>query len=233
MRSMKRFLLSLSAVLLISCIPAAQEQINPGTASGAQRPTSAAPAVEGDENTPSSTAPVVQIQERVLASGTLEIGSADAPVSVMLFTNPFCAYCKEFHEQLLPRLNAEYVTKGTVRVSIVPFVLRRYAQSEEATMTLLCAARQNKGMPTLDVLFRDGVNSAGYRAAMTNLAFDEAALNDCRQSESMKSMMNALQSVASSLDVSLVPAYFVNGTKFVGLPEYADLKGQIEEALKI
>lgn len=228
---MKRLLLSLSAVLLTSCIPAAQEQINPGTASGAQRPSSSGPAGEQDAPSSITAAPVVTIDERVLPSGAVEIGRADAPASLMLFTNASCTYCEEFHQQLLPRVISEYVNAGKVRVSIVPFVLRRYSDSEGAAATFICAAQQKKGMPTLDVLFRDGMDSAGYRAAMTNLAFDEAALNGCRESDQTRSMISGLQSVAASLDVSLVPAYFVNGTKFIGLPEYADLKGQIEEAI--
>jgi len=228
-----RLPLALSALVLLlaACAPLTlpQKPESP-TASGAVSSVNPGPAGEGDAIIPASTSGAI-ITERVLPTGSMEIGAADAPVSLVLFTNHFCAYCRDFHEELMPRLMADYVTPGKVRVTVVPFLLQKYTESDPAALSFICGAAQGKGLAMHDLLFRERVNSPAFRTALTEIKVDGAQLQTCMESDGARSTVDALQSVAHSLNVSLVPAYFIDGTKFTGLPEYADMRGQIEEAL--
>lgn len=230
-----RLLLTPSVFALLLCAACAPltlpEKPATPTASGAVSSVNAGPAGEGDAIIPASTSGTI-ITERVLPTGSMEIGSADAPVSLVLFTNHFCAYCRDFHEELMPRLMTDYVTPGKVRVTVVPFLLQKYSESDQASLTFVCAAQQSKGQPMHDLLFRERMNSPAFRTALAEIKMDQAQLQTCMESDGARSTVDALQSIAQSLDVRLVPAYFINGTKFTGLPEYADLRGQIEEGLR-
>jgi protein-disulfide isomerase len=44
--------------------------------------------------------------------------------------------------------------------------------------------------------------------------------------------MDALASLAASLDVQSVPTSFLNGERIVGLLEYAELQGMVKDAMK-
>ena len=63
------------------------------------------------------------------------------------------------------------------------------------------------------------------------MQLDETAMKTCMENPGAQATIDAQQSVARSLGVSLVPSYFINGKLYTGLPEYSDLKGQVEEVL--
>lgn len=161
-----------------------------------------------------------------------EVGAETAPVSLMLFTNAACGYCTEFHEDIFPRLLADYVRTGRVRVAVSPFLLRKYEDSADAALAQLCAARQGKGMAMHDLLFRERVGTPAYRAAIDILAIDQEAFTRCTADPASRMVIDARQAVAASLGITLIPSYVINGATFTGLPSYGDIRGQIEEALR-
>ncbi len=220
---MRRFLL-LAAILLGSCVapPPPATPVSPA-------PSSARSEEAGNPVTATGTQ--VRIGERLLPSGMLEIGTTSAPVSLLLFTNHSCAYCREFQEELIPRLTDEYVRSGNLRIAIMPFVLHKYPDSRQASLVLLCATQQGKGITMNDLLFRERINTPTFRTERTAMQLDEAAMTNCMENPGALATIDAQQSVAQSLGVSLVPSYFINGKLYTGLPEYSDLRGQIQEAL--
>lgn len=183
------------------------------------------------DSVPGSQSGTLAPANRLLPSGALEIGDAHAPVSVLLFTNHSCAYCRQWQEYL-PRLRDEFISKGTVRVSVIPYVLQKYNQSRNMAAVFVCAARMGNGPAVHDLLFRESIGSTAYRNALASLNINQEELAACTADEGIQATIDAQQAIAQSLGVTFVPTYFINGTKYVGLPEYADLKSQIEEGLK-
>lgn len=180
---------------------------------------------------PASTGSSI-IKERLLSSGMAEVGAANAPVSLMLFTDSSCGYCRDFHEDLLPRLMNDYVRSGKVRISVVPFVVRKYENSESSALAQLCAARQSKGMAMQDLLFRESPGTAAYRAALDTLQLDQERFAQCMDDPATRTTMEAHQSIARSLGITLIPSYTINGKLHTGLPDYPDMRGMIEEELR-
>lgn len=233
---MRRLLLLTSAILLCSCVAPSRQQSPPV----APVPPPAAPASTPSEHpaepvdTPlTQTGTEVRIGERILASGVLEIGSANAPVSLLLFTNHACDYCGDFQEELVPRLTSEFVRDGRVRIGIVPFAMGKYPNSKQAAGFLLCSARQGRGIDVNALLFKENMTAATAQTAINDLQLNREQLESCLQDETITAMIDAQQSFAKSLGITLVPTYFINGKIYTGLPEYSDLRGQIEEALNV
>jgi len=228
---MKRNITLLCAILLSACtiVPVDQPPMSPSSSA-----TSVPGASQRTESTESvtSTGAEVRVGERLLPSGILEIGNADAPVSLLIFTNHSCAYCRDFERTLMPSVISQYIRKDLVRVGIVPYVLQKYPASEQSALTLLCATEQGKGIAVHELLFRDDISPVQVRTELVSMGLDSARHQACMQSDGMKGTIAAQQSMAQSLGVTLVPTYFINGKKYVGFPEWADLRGQLQEAVE-
>lgn len=183
--------------------------------------------VAAEPTAPDADSGSTVIDERLLPSGMLEVGAAGAPISIMLFTNTSCGYCRDFHEDLLPLVMNEYVRTGKARIAIVPFIVRKYEESEAAALTQLCAARQGKGMAMHDLLFRETVGSSAFRTSLTTMNIDQNALDQCMEDPASREIVHAHQAVAASLGITLIPSYTINGELHTGLPDAADLRGEI------
>lgn len=173
------------------------------------------------------------ITERLLPSGFIEIGDRNAPVTLLVFTEHYCRYCKEFYFEQFPKLYEEFITPGKVKLHIGILPLRKYEFSENALRTLLCAATQEKGIPMHELLFTLGAKDRETMLSeAVTVGLDTTVFSECIDSPDTLRTIERQKSFARSLDVTLVPTFFINGEKSVGLPQYADLRGMIEEKLE-
>ena len=217
---MKRFLI-ISLIFLAGCTPAQViEEPIPETLQGDLIEQEVSP---DDE---------LQIVERLLPSGFIEIGDRDAEVVLMLFTEHHCRYCKEFYRDQFPLLHEDFIEQGKVRLQISILPLQKYIHSEQAAMGMICAATQGKGIPMHELLFRLGAKNRDVllKQAAT-LELDLEIFEQCLDSPDTARTLERQKSLARSFDVDLVPTFFLNGKKSIGLPYYADLKGMLEQTI--
>ncbi len=173
------------------------------------------------------------LTERLLPSGTLEIGNRDAPLALLLFTEHHCGYCREFQSDLFPRLREDFLKQGTVRLEIAILPLKKYAGSREAAGALLCAGQQGKGLAMHEALLKSGnFSEESFLALAKALELDKKTFSSCLVSPETEKLLAEQGAWERSLSVNLVPTFFLNGEKLVGLPSYADLRGRLERALK-
>lgn len=187
-----------------------------------------------DEPPMGTGAALPAIGERLLPGGLLELGDPDAKIALLLFTNHSCAYCQKFQRDILPRLIADHVRPGTLRVTLVPFRLEKYPESAKAASLLVCAAGQGKGIIMNELLFaREGRNLDALLAdkAVTG-QMDSAKLRDCMGQPSTELLLGQQRAWARGLGVSLIPTTLVNGQRITGLPEYAELRAAIGRAME-
>ena len=170
------------------------------------------------------------VTERLLSGGILEFGKATAPVSMLLFMNHDSDYSRQFMQTLLPRLFNDFASKGKVQIGIVPVQLQKYPQSGATAVLMLCAATQGKGSAMNDLLFSQE-NSAAIQKLMGTLGLDLPRLQACLQSAKVQGWLKEEATLAQSFNITLVPTYTINSAVFTGLPEYADLKGQVQAAI--
>src|SRR5688572_3517812 len=120
---MRRAFLLCSLFLLASCAMPDQ------TANQSNSSSSLSPleAVEGG-NGSSRAAANDQTEERVLSGGLLVTGKSDAPVTLLLFTNFSCRYCRDFHERL-SNVAKPYLDGGELRIVTATYALEKYPRS--------------------------------------------------------------------------------------------------------
>src|ERR1019366_3468262 len=83
------------------------------------------------------------------------VGNPAAPLRMDLFGDFTCSHCKNFHEQILPRIMADYVTPGKAYLVFHEFTLtgQGHEHSQMASMYAAAAARVGKYQQVADALF--------------------------------------------------------------------------------
>ena len=79
------------------------------------------------------------------------LGSEDAPVTLYEYSSFGCFHCADFHLDVLPKIQKEYIEKGLVRVVFVPFPLDKGAM--DAALLAECVESDDY-FSFIDVLFK-------------------------------------------------------------------------------
>ncbi|HEY6084094.1 MAG TPA: thioredoxin domain-containing protein, partial [Nitrospira sp.] len=83
-------------------------------------------------------------------------GRADAPITLVEYSDFTCGYCLKFFRETWPRLQAKYVDTGKLR-----FIYRDYPRADrgtgvEAAVAARCAGAQGRYWAMHDRLFSEG-----------------------------------------------------------------------------
>jgi protein-disulfide isomerase len=83
------------------------------------------------------------------------VGNPAAPLRMDLYGDFTCGHCKKLHEQILPRIMADYVTPGKAYLVFHEFTLtgQGHEHSQTASMYAAAAARVGKYQQVCDALF--------------------------------------------------------------------------------
>jgi protein-disulfide isomerase len=169
--------------------------------------------------------------EHVLPSGVLELGDADAPHTLTIFTHHSCPYCQDVQSTLLPEVIQPFITSGKLRVQIVLLQMSKYPESALQAKALYCSATQQKGLLMHMMLTQKGIkDEAALMKEVKTLAFDEAAFKACLESPQSDSAVNMQEQMARSVGVTLVPSFLLDKTLSTGYPEEDALRADLENA---
>jgi protein-disulfide isomerase len=155
-------------------------------------PGPSAPVAAGDAGGP-------QADGRVL-------GSENAPVTIIEFTDLQCPYCARFARDTWPRVRKEYVDTGRVRFATRDLPLPFHAFAVPAAVAARCAGAQGKYWEYREAVFavQSRLGSEPYAALATELGLDPARFASCRADPA------TLQSVKD--DAALAAAQGITGT---------------------
>jgi protein-disulfide isomerase len=74
------------------------------------------------------------------------LGSADAPLKLIEFSDFGCGYCRRFHEESFEPLQTEFVETGRVEWKFMPFITGMFDNSLAVTEVAECTLEQNEGL---------------------------------------------------------------------------------------
>ena len=163
------------------------------------------------------------------------LGSANAPVTIVEFSDFRCSFCKKFAADTLPKLKSSYFNKGSVS-----FVFRHFAilgkQSEQAALASECAAEQGKFWQYHDKLFAaQGVlafSDAKLKAYAQELRLHEAKFNACLTAEKYRSKVERETVTAAYLGARGTPMFLVNEWLLVGAQPFDTFQRVIDQAME-
>lgn len=180
---------------------------------------------------PAITPTLEQVKYNIPTEGFPSLGPADAPITIVEFSDYQCPYCTRWHEETYQPLLAAY--PGKIR-----FVYRNYPLSfhQNAFMgaeAALCAGDQQAYWKYHDKLFSEKAlmnNQEGttlgvdaYVKFASDLGLDANTFQTCLSSEKYKQFVRDDMKFADNLPpengepaVGGTPTFFINGTRLVG-----------------
>jgi protein-disulfide isomerase len=108
-------------------------------------------------------------------------GKADAPLTLIEYSDFTCGYCLKFFKETLPKLQASYIDTGKVR-----FVYRDFPRADrgvgvEAAVAARCAGAQGRYWAMHDRLFGEGsrLDSGSFKSAAKSLGLNQVEFAKC------------------------------------------------------
>jgi protein-disulfide isomerase len=160
------------------------------------------------------------------------LGPADAPVTIVEFSDYECPFCVKWHAEVFARLMADY--QGKVR-----FVYRDYPlysihpEAGPAAEAANCAGEQNAYWEYHTALFgrKYELGQQSYLLYASELGLNVDQFTQCLNEHRYKAEVEADFSSASKLGVNSTPTFYINGRALIGAQPYEAFKQVIDEEL--
>jgi protein-disulfide isomerase len=159
------------------------------------------------------------------------IGPADAPVTIIEFSDYQCPYCQVWYKQVYQQLLASYPNK--IRFVYRDLPLPMHPEAIPAAEAAECAGEQGAYWKYHDALFsqKNGLNRAAYDQYATDLGLDSKAFTACLDSHRYQAEIQADASDAARVGISGTPSFVVNGRILIGALPFSEFKTVIDEEL--
>jgi protein-disulfide isomerase len=167
----------------------------------------------------------------VEAAGDPSRGPADAPVTIVEFSDFQCPYCSRAIETI-KKIEESYAGKVRLVYRDYPLV-QIHPNAARAAEAAACANDQGKFWAMHDVLFahQDKLEAADLKKNAADLGLDTAAFDQCLDSGRHAEGWRKDTADAERYGVSSTPAFFINGRLVVGAQPYEAFAQVIDDEL--
>jgi protein-disulfide isomerase len=188
-------------------------------------------------------APAVDIKN-VKLDGDPFIGAANAPVTIALWSDFQCPFCKRFEVETLPSIIKDYVDSGKVKVVFLDFT---FLGNDSVSAALYGRAvwklYPNKYFEWRTAMFdaqdEEGDQGFGDAASIDKLNATIAGIDAAKVAADVKANVSAYQTAvdadraeAQKAGVNATPSFIIGTTLIQGAYPYANFKAAIDAALK-
>ena len=156
------------------------------------------------------------------------LGSRQAPVTVVEYSDFQCPNCRQFALEVVPWLKESWLRQGLVRVEYRDFAIRGEA-SFRAAMAAQCAADQGRFWSYHDRLYGafEDVGAAAFApeslaALASEVGLDATALATCVADGRHRARVEASTREAHDQGFEGTPTYLIDGRQVAGAIEIAD-----------
>ena len=203
-----------------------QEQVKPQPQPGGQvQPDSPATGQEAEPTPEFRRYEIPEDDDPVL-------GPAEAPITIIEFSDYECPYCRKWHVEVWPQLEAEYGDQ--IRLVYRDFPLNSiHPNAATAAIAANCAREQDMYWPYSQKLFEMKLNlgKRTYQTYAEELELEMDAFNECLESGRYVDEVEADYQFAATLGIRSTPTFFVNGIPVVGAQPFDVFKTLIDKEL--
>lgn len=173
-------------------------------------------------------------------------GTADAPVTLVEFSDYQCPYCRKHFYKVMPRIVKDFVSTGKVKYVMREFpIAKLHPKAAKASEGALCAGDQGKYWQMHDLIIANPrrVGPRQLKAHAQKLGLDAADFGSCLDSGQHTGTVSAGIAAGEAAGVPGTPGFFVGLTDprdsdrvtsltFIrGAQDYVVFKRAIEAAL--
>lgn len=158
------------------------------------------------------------------------VGPADAPVTIVEFSDFQCPYCREA-QTTVKRVLANY--KADVRLVFKHLPLQMHAQAFVAAQAAFCAGEQNRFWPFHDSLFAStDLSAEALKKVATSVGLDSKSFETCLADQATRSVILSDLNEAQRLGINSTPTFIVNGRLIRGVATFETFKAAIDRELQ-
>lgn len=220
-------MLAIFAALLAAC--GAYEAPAPARSTVEERQTAVAlegrptlaPVTPGPTRTPGPPPPSIIEAMAISDDDPRSIGSLDAPVLIIEFTDFECPFCKQFFRDTKPQLAEQFIERGLVRLVVRDFPLADiHPSATAAAVAARCAANEGQFWPMYERLFATHTVEWGgvpnrdrdvFIEFAAELGLDGTRFAACLDDPANTRAVQAESNAAARLGVNSTPNFLVNG----------------------
>jgi protein-disulfide isomerase len=138
------------------------------------------------------------------------IGRADAPVTLIEFTDYQCPFCKRFHERSWPELKAKYVDTGKVRFVVRDMPLSFHSEALPAAIAARCAGAQGRFAAVFDALIAaPDLSTAAIRGIVARAGVVAGAFERCAAAPQVRQAIDTDSAEAERLGINGTPGFVI------------------------
>lgn len=168
------------------------------------------------------------------------LGSPNAQVTIVEFSDFGCSFCAQFHKEVFPQLKAQYIDTGKVRFVYRDFpITQLHPQAQRAAEAANCAGEQGKFWEYHNKLFstqkawQKGSDSADlFKEYAVNLDLDRVAFEMCLASGKFKTEIEEDFGDGKKYGVKGTPAFFIDGRMIEGYVPFGEYVKVVEEEIR-
>lgn len=159
---------------------------------------------QGKSNKVANTVPSIEL------SG-FSLGSGDAPIAIVEFSDFQCGYCKRHNQSVFKQLKDNYVNTGKVRYYQRDLPLDFHADALPAAVAARCLGEQGFYWQVRDLLFSRTVplKEAGFDTAARRVGADMHQYQACREEGKQQIQVTRDVQLGSSLGITGTPSFLI------------------------
>lgn len=161
-----------------------------------------------------------------------QIGADDAKVVMTIFSDFECEFCRSFANEVFPRLKADYIDKGLLKVYFRFLPLDIHKNAHVAAEAAAYANDHGKFWDMHDRLFKQtSLNSNVIASCIAGNGLDTAQLNKHIKEHTYKNKIDNDISEANRAGITGTPAIVINGNVTMGSRPYGHFTDLIDKEL--
>lgn len=167
----------------------------------------------------------------VSTDGDPSIGPANAPITIVEFSDYQCPYCQAWYQQTFDKLMASY--PGKIRFVYRDLPLPMHPQAIPAAEAANCAGEQGAYWKFHNALFSGqySLGRAAYVQYASDLRLDLAAFTACLDDHHTQAEVETDAADAARLGLNGTPSFVINGQILVGAQPFEQFKAIIDADL--
>jgi len=164
---------------------------------------------------PQPAAPAPAPRPTVATAGYPVKGNADAPITVVEFSDYQCPFCGKHSAQTMPRIEREYVDTGKVRYIFMDLPLPFHRHAVEAAEAAHCAGDQGKYWEMHSTLFaaQARILPHNFEGFAKEIGLDMGAFEACMTSDRHLAKVETAKQIAGASGATGTPSFVIGPTR--------------------
>jgi protein-disulfide isomerase len=159
------------------------------------------------------------------------LGPADAPITIVEFSDYQCPFCRRWHQEVYEQLLNTYPGKIRVVYRNLPLT-SIHPDAQAAAEAAMCAGEQDSYWPYHDKLFSsESLDTQTFIQYAQDLSLNVDQFKSCITDQKYKDAIQTDSDFAINMGIRSTPTFFINGLALVGAQPLDVFKQVIDKEL--